>query len=80
MQPMKVNTNIFFYLYSLEDVHKHVAEHLEAWEEVFQSDTPHLAQFPEPYSTLEGINRLALIKCLRPDKIILAVQVSHFHM
>ncbi|XP_050716714.1 dynein axonemal heavy chain 3-like isoform X3 [Eriocheir sinensis] len=59
---------------SLEDVHKHVAEHLEAWEEVFQSDTPHLAQFPEPYSTLEGINRLALIKCLRPDKIILAVQ------
>lgn len=62
--------------FSLKDVHKHVAENLEQWEEIFQSDTPHLAPFPDPYSTLEGINRLAVIKCLRPDKIILAVQVN----
>ncbi|XP_063858635.1 dynein axonemal heavy chain 3-like isoform X1 [Scylla paramamosain] len=59
---------------SLVDIHKHVARHTKAWEKVFLSDTPHLAEFPEPYKDLCGINRLAIIKCLRPDKIISAVQ------
>ncbi|XP_069937012.1 dynein axonemal heavy chain 3-like, partial [Cherax quadricarinatus] len=60
--------------HSLSGVHEHVASKVEVWEELYRSTAPHKETFPSPYHHLRGLHRLALLKCLRPDKITLAIQ------
>lgn len=57
-------------------MHDHVAEHSSAWEEVYNSPAPHRAPLPDPFHELQGLQRVALVKCLRPDKVTLAIQVG----
>ncbi|XP_042213444.1 dynein axonemal heavy chain 3-like [Homarus americanus] len=59
---------------SLSGVHEHLANNVEAWEEVYISAAPYLANFPQPFHQLHGLDRLALVKCIRPDKVTLAIQ------
>ncbi|KAK3881286.1 hypothetical protein Pcinc_014272 [Petrolisthes cinctipes] len=59
---------------SLWGVHEHVARQPVSWEAIHQSATPHKDQLPSPYHTLTGLNHLAIIKCIRPDKITQAIQ------
>ncbi|KAG7175490.1 Dynein heavy chain 3, axonemal-like 17, partial [Homarus americanus] len=58
---------------SLSGVHEHLANNVEAWEEVYISAAPYLANFPQPFHQLHGLDRLALVKCIRPDKVTLAI-------
>ncbi|MAD34110.1 MAG: hypothetical protein CMJ88_10175 [Planctomycetes bacterium] len=47
----------------------------EEWKRIYDSSYPHQEHFPGKWETsLEGVQRLCLLRCLRPDKIILAVQ------
>ncbi|XP_063587791.1 dynein axonemal heavy chain 3-like [Penaeus indicus] len=59
---------------SLSGVHDHIAEQSCAWEEVYNSPAPHRAPLPAPFHELQGLPRVALVKCLRPDKVTLAIQ------
>lgn len=48
--------------------------HLEAWQKVFDSSDPHKQAFPSPCDNLSSLQRLCLLRCLRRDKMDLAMQ------
>ena len=46
----------------------------EEWKKIYDSPDPHTMFFPEPWNYLTGIGRLVVLRCLRPDKIVPAMQ------
>lgn len=47
------------------------------WKKVYDSVTPQDAQYPDPWQLkLTGLSRMVVLRCIRPDKIVPAVQVS----
>ena len=47
------------------------------WKEVYDSVNPQDAKYPEPWQfKLTGLSRMVVLRCIRPDKIVPAVQVS----
>ncbi|KAK7071720.1 Dynein heavy chain 3, axonemal [Halocaridina rubra] len=59
---------------SLSGIHEHLASNVSPWEVVYESPSPHEITFPEPYHELGGLERLAVLRCIRPDKVTLAIQ------
>lgn len=54
----------------------HIASHLEAWQALYDSQTPELDPLPSPYQTsLTRLQRLCVLRCLRPDKCVPAIQL-----
>jgi dynein heavy chain len=56
---------------SLPSFFKH---HLDAWQAVFDSLEPHRSTFPSPCESLTPLQSLCVLRCLRRDKIELAMQ------
>ncbi len=53
------------------------AKEVAGWKAVFDSDTPHRAKFPGQWGyegQLTGIQPLLVLRCLRPDKIMLGIR------
>ncbi|KAK2577836.1 hypothetical protein KPH14_001102, partial [Odynerus spinipes] len=46
----------------------------EEWKTVFDSKEPQNTTFPAPYDNISSFERLLILRCIRPDKIIPAVQ------
>jgi dynein heavy chain len=45
------------------------------WKDLYDSPAPHESPFPKPWeSQLKGLDRLVVLRCIRPDKIVPAVQ------
>nr|WAW84833.1 axonemal dynein heavy chain reconstructed 1 [Halisarca dujardinii] len=45
------------------------------WKNLYDSPSPHESPFPEPWeSKLEGLDRLVVLRCIRPDKVVPAIQ------
>ncbi|XP_053480111.1 dynein axonemal heavy chain 3-like [Ictalurus furcatus] len=53
-----------------EDVRKNTAD----WKQVYDSSRPHEECFPGRWHTLVGMDRMAVLRCFRPDKLVPAVQ------
>ncbi|RYH30569.1 hypothetical protein EON65_04765 [archaeon] len=49
-------------------------KNLVQWQEVFDSQEPHRMALPRPYSTVSLLEKLCVLRCLRRDKIELAIQ------
>ena len=41
---------------------------------MYDSPTPHEHKLPSPYDMLVGLDKMVVLRCLRPDKIVPAVQ------
>ncbi|XP_071449339.1 dynein axonemal heavy chain 3-like [Hetaerina americana] len=61
-------------LKSLAGFRLSLSKHIEEWKELYSSSTPQKANFPEPFNDVDGINKLIILKCVRPDKVVPAVQ------
>ncbi|CAL4065768.1 unnamed protein product, partial [Meganyctiphanes norvegica] len=55
-------------------LHEHMSSNIEKWKEVYDSMSPERETFPEPYHKLHGLEVIAVLKCIRPDKVTLAIQ------
>eukprot|EP00118_Oscarella_pearsei_P019988 m.215265 g.215265 ORF g.215265 m.215265 type:complete len:3605 (+) comp39831_c0_seq13:113-10927(+) len=44
------------------------------WKDVYDSAEPQHAKYPQPWDVLSGLERMILLRCLRPDKIVPATQ------
>lgn len=53
----------------------HVASNLADWKVVFDAMDPHKLPIPGPFAAkLTGFQKLLVLRCLRPDKVIPAIQ------
>uniref|UniRef100_A0A8C4VAF4 Dynein axonemal heavy chain 3 n=1 Tax=Falco tinnunculus TaxID=100819 RepID=A0A8C4VAF4_FALTI len=61
-------------LKNLQGLMEHVRENFSKWKLIYDSVRPHEEAFPDAWNTLVGLDRMVILRCLRPDKIIPAVQ------
>ncbi|KAL7295896.1 hypothetical protein TKK_0010939 [Trichogramma kaykai] len=47
---------------------------IDEWKEIFDSKEPQSMNFPKPFQKLTPFQRIALLRCIRPDRIVPAVQ------
>ncbi|XP_025972035.2 dynein axonemal heavy chain 3 [Dromaius novaehollandiae] len=62
-------------LTNLQGLMEHVRENVSKWQLIYDSVRPHEEAFPDVWNTLMGLDRLVILRCLRPDKIVPAVRV-----
>uniref|UniRef100_A0A8C2U835 Dynein axonemal heavy chain 3 n=1 Tax=Coturnix japonica TaxID=93934 RepID=A0A8C2U835_COTJA len=61
-------------LTNLQGLMEHVRENFSEWKRIYDSVRPHKENFPDAWNTVTGLDRLVILRCLRPDKIVPAVQ------
>lgn len=63
---------IKYFLIALIDVQKNIGE----WKKLYDSLTPHEHTYPEPWNKIAGggLEKLVVLRCFRPDKMVPAVQ------
>ncbi|KAF7668491.1 hypothetical protein LDENG_00010030 [Lucifuga dentata] len=61
-------------LAKLNGFYEHVRDNISKWKNMYDSGTPHKEQFPDQWGMLGGMDRMVVIRCLRPDKLVPAVQ------
>nr|XP_019946415.1 PREDICTED: dynein heavy chain 3, axonemal [Paralichthys olivaceus] len=59
---------------NLDSFFEHVQEHISKWKKLYDSGQPHKEQLPDQWSELVGMDRMVVIRCFRPDKLVPAVQ------
>ncbi|XP_041348477.1 dynein heavy chain 3, axonemal-like isoform X2 [Gigantopelta aegis] len=52
----------------------HFQKHVDEWKVVYDATTPHTQPFPEPWDYLTRLQELIVLRCLRPDKMVPAIQ------
>ncbi|OCT61613.1 dynein heavy chain 3, axonemal [Xenopus laevis] len=52
----------------------HVTDNISEWKTIYDSLNPQDEALPDKWKDLNGINRLVVLRCLRPDKMVPAVQ------
>ncbi|XP_076618005.1 dynein axonemal heavy chain 7 isoform X2 [Colletes latitarsis] len=55
-------------------VRKAFASNTEQWRKLFDSKEPQNATIPSPFDTLNLFEKMLILRCIRPDKIVPAVQ------
>ncbi|XP_058823709.1 dynein axonemal heavy chain 3 [Topomyia yanbarensis] len=61
-------------LKSLEKLRDSFQGKLDQWRDYYNQSTPEECQLPEPYHEREDLVKLIILKCLRPDKVVPALQ------
>eukprot|EP00064_Thunnus_orientalis_P010890 superscaffoldBa00001518_g10919 len=59
---------------NLDDFFEHVQDNIPKWKKLYDSGKPHKDQLPDRWSNLVGMDRMIVIRCFRPDKLVPAVQ------
>eukprot|EP00899_Mesostigma_viride_P020786 jgi/Mesvir1/28709/Mv19680-RA.1 len=54
---------------------EHVAGHTRDWRVIYDSKTPESEPLPGPFGQLSSFRKLLILRCLRPDKAVPAVQM-----
>ncbi|NXA07095.1 DYH3 protein, partial [Sapayoa aenigma] len=62
-------------LTNLRGLMEHMRDNFSKWKPIYDSVRPHEEAFPDGWSRLTGLDRMVILRCLRPDKIIPAVQM-----
>ena len=53
---------------------KDVQKNIASWKKLYDSQMPHEHQYPEPWTKITGLDKLVILRCFRPDKMVPAVQ------
>ncbi|XP_071052662.1 dynein axonemal heavy chain 7-like isoform X1 [Onthophagus taurus] len=59
---------------ALKGLRQHFTDNLKAWRVVFDSVEPHHVPLPGKFSNVSDIEKLLLVRVIRPDKVVPAVQ------
>ncbi|XP_071813132.1 dynein axonemal heavy chain 3-like isoform X2 [Apostichopus japonicus] len=59
---------------SLEGFMDHFNSNIGDWKAVYDSATPNQSAYPGPWDSLKGLSRRIVLRCLRPDKMVPAIQ------
>ena len=61
---------------NFKGIEAHVAANIEAWEKVYNDPAPQDATLPGDWQKLNSLQKLCVLRCLRPDKCVPALQVT----
>lgn len=60
---------------ALKDLYPHVIDNTDAWKAIYDDPTPQDMELPDPWNlALSPMQKLIVLRCLRPDKIVPGVQ------
>ncbi|XP_069555861.1 dynein axonemal heavy chain 3 [Brachyistius frenatus] len=59
---------------NLDGLLKHIQDNISKWKKLYDSGKPHEDQLPDQWCKLVGLDRMVVIRCFRPDKLVPAVQ------
>lgn len=59
---------------NLGGLFEHVRDNVAKWKKIYDSGKPHEEQLPDQWRLLLGMNRMVVLRCFRPDKLVPAVQ------
>ncbi|XP_026560379.1 dynein heavy chain 3, axonemal [Pseudonaja textilis] len=62
-------------LENLSGLMDHFESHVQEWKAIYDSAKPQEEVFPSGWNKLTGLDRMVVLRCLRPDKIIPATQL-----
>ncbi|XP_068084555.1 dynein axonemal heavy chain 3 [Anabrus simplex] len=57
----------------LKGLRQSVEKNIDKWKELYDAFAPQDATFPQPFDNTTGLDRLCILRCIRPDKIVPAV-------
>lgn len=63
----------------LKELKTSVKSNITAWKAYYDAFSPQDAKFPAPFDTVQDLTKLVVLRCIRPDKIVPAVQVLGTH-
>jgi len=52
----------------------HFQSNVDEWKKIYDSATPHADPYPGKWNNLTGLDRMVVLRCLRPYKVVPAVQ------
>ncbi|XP_040928837.1 dynein axonemal heavy chain 3 isoform X2 [Betta splendens] len=58
---------------NLNGFFEHVQGNISEWRKLYDSGKPHKDQLPDKWNELTGMDRMVVIRCFRPDKLVPAV-------
>lgn len=58
----------------LKGLMEDVEQNIEEWKHIYDSAWPHEETLPPPWKFLQTLERMAILRCLRPDKMVPAIQ------
>ncbi|XP_077075428.1 dynein axonemal heavy chain 3 isoform X1 [Siphateles boraxobius] len=58
----------------LQGLFEHVQENIVPWKQIYDSGHPQDEELPGKWCEVVGIERMVVLRCFRPDKLVLAVQ------
>eukprot|EP00968_Pinguiococcus_pyrenoidosus_P017694 scaffold1786_cov250-Pinguiococcus_pyrenoidosus.AAC.1 len=61
-------------LKSFSGLAEHVIDATDSWKAVFDSNNPQDCEFPSPFNALNNLQNMCVLRCLRRDKIMVAIQ------
>ncbi|KAM4697749.1 dynein axonemal heavy chain 3 [Rhinophrynus dorsalis] len=61
-------------LQALHGFMDHVKDNISKWKKIYDSLKPQDESFPDEWRDLTGLNRMVVLRCLRPDKMVPAIQ------
>lgn len=44
------------------------------WQEYINTEIPHILELPSPWNELEAFQKLLIMRCFRPEKLIPAIE------
>ncbi|WAQ96862.1 DYH3-like protein [Mya arenaria] len=59
---------------ALKGLFQNVSSNPGSWKKMYDSPTPQNEKYPSPYDILQGMDKMVVLRCFRPDKIVPAVQ------
>ncbi|XP_021567967.1 dynein heavy chain 3, axonemal [Carlito syrichta] len=59
---------------SLNGLKEHLEQNMSEWKLIYDSAWPHEEKFPGSWKFLQGLDRLVILRCLRPDKMVPAIR------
>uniref|UniRef100_A0A667J1Y3 Dynein axonemal heavy chain 3 n=1 Tax=Lynx canadensis TaxID=61383 RepID=A0A667J1Y3_LYNCA len=58
----------------LKGLMEHLEQNADEWKLIYDSTWPHEETFPGSWKFLQGLERMVILRCLRPDKMVPAIR------
>ena len=53
-----------------------VRDNITEWKKSYDSAEPHALKYPSPWDALSGLDKMVVLRTLRPDKMVPSAQVG----